>query len=1318
MPTRQRKRQRNESTRSTDNKDSGKQRPSPPPPAPPSLIRLLKKDKKVLEYFRALQVNLNYDVEKWRKRSNAYKEELEELKRKEQKRREETDQLANLPPEKSSFRIDPEATKKETQIDDSAFDFELSSSSEDEIDGDDKEDTRTQKPLLSTVSKQQAAGRSYRFNVDEDDDDDEDDNSEDLGSKNRENYHDEQHRRNWKYRTDMSENIPVNESSKKFSGNREHHSKDKLVPKRIQIAWKSLRKADEYLKEIGIFLATTIVITENIDTNDESDGNAGNTGSEGISGDANGRRDEENPTDTPACNMDKSDTEQKESRVYTSYVRRDDNDVLGDIIQIIKEWTKLKITATFPMKHSEHSNERDTMLGGHGTFNHHYAAFTTKGIIPCFVPLPDHLLRDAERQKVEGGKINHEFESPMVPQHPAVRGVGILIKALAFIDAFGSVLDEVEIDSELDCEINGTYGTSNKGVGSYYTQLVKNEISREVGSRLSSSSEAILFVTGMKKRHSMVRSFVKSLEGEICDAWPVQDRFSLLGNQALHDNRNQSKEGNVNVGPIEPSNETPLLERKLILDSKNSLRLATMVDRCILARIVTAIHLYRSDPSSAIDFLFRYILSTAPSLQQDMYPKYQPIQSLLLIETILETSFPMSMNDSEAAQSTLLDFFLADVIIPELQRSDTKRNGIETAKIDSYPLSESFQVTLAISAAIYRFRITHDDTRISEPGLAEEAAFHRIASRLVRSGIQIFNIEATNGESGSLDSTLLSYRDYCHLLVQNFLEPKARLVEGKNLSTFLKWMLPITMIMQGDCQKLQEVFSEKTETFLSSKSRMDLVLIEGFSKAIREMEIRNIDTYRAVVSCPTTTDVETVSRSLITSFVDSVIGGPETDNNTMRLDVSCLSIMIGICHELADGENALRLIQWWLKCKSTQEKTSIETSQLVEYWLTFPMVRIINLERRKDRMASFVSQAMHAGLWTIRGVIPPERWDMLQQQKTCQKSVFAGAEANILTSHVGTFAIDGSQGSPAQVELKLMEWLELGGVPSSLVKRELDSLIKPQWRPNDLRAFDIHASDDPNLVVSLSPSEKACALSHIATWKGIASSLFANGFTYTGFARGDPMHDHVGKINEGHTPPCPVALVLEDDATLVDRFQDRLEQLLEELPRDFHFCALGYAKPKEAPLLDIPGCKHIKLPTMTWYLTGYLLSEAGAQYLLKSLPVVGPIDAWMGLKMILTSNWENEFGHRMGVGDAPQTGYDYVRPSLSRKEIRLCMKFRAYCAGVPLCDQKVRTATATGASASQQSKPSQNWRLRDSDIVYSGNVVTKNKKRKSYRTWF
>ena len=1323
MPTRERKRQRNESI-PISNKECGEQRPSPPPPAPPSLVRLLKKDKKVLEYFRALQVNLNYDVEKWKKRSHAYKEELEELQRKEKKKEQRVENVVD-----SSTGAGTKQ-KASTQIDDSAFDFELSSSSEEDDDGDDRDNGHRQKPLLPAASTQKYTSRSYKFNVDDDDDDDED-NVKHLISKHYANGDDKKRKGNSNKRpdaTDTASNTEITDT--------EHPSKHKQVPRRIQIGWNYLRKAEEYLNEIGIVLATAVVINENIDSDDDVGENGGNDKvSSEVNGQnqtvgSNGVHNDEHLKDTTLSTISEGDAKEKEARTYTSYIRRDDNAVLGEIVQVVKEWTKLKINVTLPLESSENSKDNharrddtqnDAAAEGSRNFKHQYAAFATREILPCFVPLSDHLLRDEECQKDNGGNIDHELHSPKVPQHPAVRGVEILLKAIAWIDAFGSVLDEIEINGYSDCENNET--CDDDGLGSYFTQLVRSENSN-VNDKMDSPSSptaersfspAIQFATGMKKRHCMVRSFVKSLEGEICDAWPVQDRFSRLGNPALHDERDQLSNDVAKKTRV---------ERRLVLDSKNSLRLAAMVDRCIWARIVTAVYLYRSDPSSAVDFLFRYILATAPSLQQELYPNYPPVQSLLLIETILETLFPSTIDSSENPHRTLLDYVMDNILTLDLCTDNNKTKGIEKDRIDPRPLFMSFQVTLATSAAIYRRRMSHKDTRISEPGLAEEAAYQRILPRLNRSGNHLLNTEATTGGIDSLESSFLSYRESCESLIQSFLEDSTIInAERTPISTLLKWMLPITIIVQGDDQKLRNVFSEKSQMFLSSKSEIQLLIMEGCIKAIRQMEIRNIDSYRAVISSPTTTVVTALTQSLLTGFIDSIIGKTSSGNqreNTIRLELSSLSLLISICHELADGENAVRLIQWWWN-KNTHDKkenSMLEMSRFFNYWSAFPMVRVINLERRKDRMASFLAQAMHAGLWTIRGVIPPERWEVMKQQKSGQENIYASMEGSILTSHIGTFAIDGSQGSPAQVELEILEWLELSGAPSSLVKRELDSLVKPQWRPNDLRAFDMHASDDPNLLVSLSPSEKACALSHIATWKGIASCSFANTFTYTGFARGDPIHDPIGKIGVNHMPPCPVALVLEDDAALVDRFQDRLDQLLEELPRDFHYCALGYAKPKQAPLLDIPGCQHIQLPTMTWYLTGYLLSQAGAQYLLSRLPVVGPIDAWMGRKMILTSNWENEFGHRMGVGDAPQNGSDYVRPVLSMKEIRLCVKFRAYCASIPLCDQKVRTATATGASASHRDKPVQNWRLRDSDIVYSGNVGAKNRKRKSHRKGF
>ena len=171
--------------------------------------------------------------------------------------------------------------------------------------------------------------------------------------------------------------------------------------------------------------------------------------------------------------------------------------------------------------------------------------------------------------------------------------------------------------------------------------------------------------------------------------------------------------------------------------------------------------------------------------------------------------------------------------------------------------------------------------------------------------------------------------------------------------------------------------------------------------------------------------------------------------------------------------------------------------------------------------------------------------------------------------------------------------------------------------------------------------------------------------------------------------PSPVCVILEDDAILVDRFVDRLDALLEELPRDFHFCSLGYSRPKTAPL--VPFSSQIAIPTSIWYLTGYILSLEGANYLFDNLPVRGPVDSWIGLKMF--SNWDNMFGHAMGVGMVQRPG---TETTISHKDLRSLFKFRAFAAQIPLCSQKV------GQNVSNIGR--RNWRQRDTDITYSGNL--------------
>jgi GR25 family glycosyltransferase involved in LPS biosynthesis len=728
---------------------------------------------------------------------------------------------------------------------------------------------------------------------------------------------------------------------------------------------------------------------------------------------------------------------------------------------------------------------------------------------------------------------------------------------------------------------------------------------------------------------------------------------------------------NNNIQEEEKDDNETTAENNLVHfeSTKSATRLASLAERCILARLVTSIHLHRGKTDLAVDFMFRYLLSTAPALELEEYPKYPPVQSMCILEAILTTQY------NPSAQ-TLLDYIQKTVFVEKV---------FDPSGMASW-LSKSFHSSLSACAGIYRVRSSHEDSRISEIALVEVAAYQRV--------IQGFHFGAGMQNSHSRASDLVS----------NFLELmetyESSPTPSRGPSTLAwNWVLPLVWTIQGDGIGLREVFMMTVNDLSApSFSKKMLMILLACARAIRQLEVRSIDNYRKIVSSPLTTSMKTFSDSLGMSMVDSVL---RSQDELGKTDVSMLS---AILHELSDGESALNLLHKYPK--QVDEDTTTGYMKSVGNFQMIPSVRVINLQRRQDRMAAFMSQAMQQGLWVMRGVVIPKYW--LERTN----------HGPTLSSVLGTYAVDGSQASPAQVEQKLTELIQ----DNEGKHFKLDSLISPQWNPHVLKPFDSFALNDPNISVSLSPSEKACALSHISTWKGIAASLPENSTASVaisspgaifcvGFARGEPMSAPLPS-STAKLRPTPVFLVLEDDAILVDRFVDRLDKVLEELPRDFHFCSLGYAKPKEGPLVDVPGCQHIKLPTMTWYLTGYLLSFAGARYLLQHLPVVGPVDTWMGRRMIMGSNWENEYGNQVGVGNPPVVGHD--TPKLTKKELRLSLQFRAYCATVPLCYQKVRTDSVTGAGTNptedianhhtKQQGQHQHWRHRDTDIVYSGNV--------------
>lgn len=423
----------------------------------------------------------------------------------------------------------------------------------------------------------------------------------------------------------------------------------------------------------------------------------------------------------------------------------------------------------------------------------------------------------------------------------------------------------------------------------------------------------------------------------------------------------------------------------------------------------------------------------------------------------------------------------------------------------------------------------------------------------------------------------------------------------------------------------------------------------------RNLTIRRLDWYRDCIGTTTACVDEFKEQSKFLCRMDgaSTIDNPELYWNYISATAKC-------CVHLSDGDRAAKLARFVLESSVTIQSSdsSYEALLSLARLSQIPVVRSINLLRRADRRNVFQAQAKVEKLLMVDAVVDFDA----QEGDPCY--------------YWGCRAYDGR---------------------SETVDKRSDEYVATHWRPSDLKAFDEDAISNKGLV-KISSSERACALSHISSWEGVRRSLelslpfevrnrslnnprhLLRLFRISGFASGRALLAE----NESMAPSA-VCVILEDDAILVDRFVDRLDALLHELPRDFHFCSLGYSRPKTAPI--VPYSSQLGIPTCIWYLTGYVLSLEGSKYLQHKLPVRGPVDSWIGLRMC--ANWENEYGQAIGVG--MQTKATGGVPS--RKELGQILKFRSFCALVPLCAQRVQVSSA-GARRS--------WRQRDTDIEYSG----------------
>ena len=717
-----------------------------------------------------------------------------------------------------------------------------------------------------------------------------------------------------------------------------------------------------------------------------------------------------------------------------------------------------------------------------------------------------------------------------------------------------------------------------------------------------------------------------------------------------------------------------------------------LIERSILCQLSTGLLILRNDVQGAAQNVCRYITSTT-MVTYDSHEDEEPLHSAKLtappllsfnaLEGLLLLSDPSMQrifHDVGVPNATA-------TYVPSLSWFERCIDHIHGSNCQAVHLFfETFLLAINNAAVKWERQTLSADVRVRDVAVIEMSSYRRVRQVLQerrQNQIKEYRIDTdteTLWIASQIVQSLLNDTDCTWKLIRN--------VSETDDNEVCYWPLSIAAILGEKIPLVERCMHDELQKPMNGEDTAKLdYLLRTLVTTKRQVEL----TQRYEI-------FDSMDTPFFPDFLFDLVPKIMTSDESRQHHMLCTILQCSVT--IADGRSALCTVNHLLQIIAERPETDWTKIQsivgVIRRHCTVPVVRVINLERRKDRMRAFTMQAIRERLLVVKAVTDSS----LMTTKAESIVATEGSTRNVGDGcEFGRFAIDG-QGRLVEATARLVQYFESMDIVNS-------QYVQPHWRPNDLKPFDVDAPSNDSLMVRVSPSERACALSHILSWRGVLRSLQSTTtdssldthllrlYKITGYAHGPALL----KQNHG-MPPTPVCLILEDDAILVDRFTDRLEEILLELPRDFHFCSLGYSRPKSAPI--IPYSDHVGIPSMLWYLTGYCISAAGAQFLLDALPVVGPVDSWIGLKM--TGNWDNTFGTRLGVGIHSKLPPSSAHNMPSLHDLGQILQFRAYCSRRPLCHQKVRVSTTalTGGSIVATKNGRRQWRQRDTDIEYSG----------------
>lgn len=174
-----------------------------------------------------------------------------------------------------------------------------------------------------------------------------------------------------------------------------------------------------------------------------------------------------------------------------------------------------------------------------------------------------------------------------------------------------------------------------------------------------------------------------------------------------------------------------------------------------------------------------------------------------------------------------------------------------------------------------------------------------------------------------------------------------------------------------------------------------------------------------------------------------------------------------------------------------------------------------------------------------------------------------------------------------------------------------------------------HLVQSKDIKIAMSSPELAVALSHIQVWNEIVNR------------------------------EIPYSLILEDDIFFEDNFSVVTRNAWSELPHDvngkksFDLLYLSFKEVDNRAEKQFFSTNIFKPIRGFWWLSGYILTCQGAQKLLDSLPIRGPVDMWMNLQFQSLDVFSTSTSVISQRGDFSSDNSYSIMPILSRAGIHL-----------------------------------------------------------------